>query len=248
MCSSQHAHNINTLISKLWVVQKVAPWDERDGEPATTRRQKSASPPRHPAEHEYQSDTLSTKPAREGEKGHLFLRGIRTIRGQDPRRMPRQNAGGVGGRRDTSRRTSPRNQEDGGRGHVWELDRTSLAARFAFSLSGRGAPRISLGTAQPKKRRRKKRWATTAGMERDGAVAAFAPADLMLDSGVWATGGPRSRDRRRPRFVRAVSARPLSCALFTQNLQFFPSLSIISIFRPMYEVININKKITNYTV
>jgi hypothetical protein len=83
----------------------------------------------------------------------------------------------VGGRRDTSRRTSPRNQEDDG----WELDRTSLAARFAFSLSGPGAPRIPCARLnpsrrQPKKKRRKKPVGDDRG---DGEVTApwlaFAP-------------------------------------------------------------------------
>jgi hypothetical protein len=33
-----------------------------------------------------------------------------------------------------------------------------------------------------------------------------------------------------------------------QKLEFFHSLSIISIFGPMHKVVNVDKKITNYTV
>ena len=69
---STHITSNQHIDFELCGVQKVAPCDERDGEPATGRRQKTASPPRHPAEHEYQSDTLSTKPAREGEKATFF--------------------------------------------------------------------------------------------------------------------------------------------------------------------------------
>lgn len=45
------------------------PRDERDGEQATMRRQKTARPPRHPAEHEYHSGTLSNEPEGEGGGG-----------------------------------------------------------------------------------------------------------------------------------------------------------------------------------
>jgi hypothetical protein len=34
----------------------------------------------------------------------------------------------------------------------------------------------------------------------------------------------------------------------TPKVKFFHSLSIVSIFRPMHEVVNVYKKITNYTV
>jgi hypothetical protein len=38
------------------------------------------------------------------------------------------------------------------------------------------------------------------------------------------------------------------CLDAPQKLEFFHSLSITSIFRPIHEVVNIGKKITNYTV
>jgi hypothetical protein len=71
---SKHITSNQHIDFELCGVQKVAPCDARDGEPATTRRQKTASPPRHLVEHEYQSDTLGSQyrtGARRG-KGYLF--------------------------------------------------------------------------------------------------------------------------------------------------------------------------------
>jgi hypothetical protein len=44
----------------------------------------------------------------------------------------------------------------------------------------------------------------------------------------------------------AADPRPRLDAL--KKLKFFHSLSITSIFGPMHEVVNVGKKITNYTV
>jgi hypothetical protein len=42
--------------------------------------------------------------------------------------------------------------------------------------------------------------------------------------------------------------RPWPCLDALQKLKFFHSFSITSIFGPMHEVVNVGKKITNYTV
>lgn len=199
-------------------VQKVAPCDEREGEPATTRRQRTASPPRHAAEDEYQSDTLGSQYRKGKMPPFCFLRGIRAIRAKIHGGC-RDRTRVVGGRRDTSRRTSPRNQEDGvarPRAGAGCLDRTSLAARFSLSLSLSVWCRSStdsLCTAQPVNRRRRGgRRRETVGDDRgDGegrrrGLLSLALADLirgrMLDSGVWATVGPEDRDRDRDRAAR----------------------------------------------
>jgi hypothetical protein len=45
-----------------------------------------------------------------------------------------------------------------------------------------------------------------------------------------------------------TAKKPRPCLDALQKLKFFHSLSITSIFGPMHEVVNVGKKITNYTV
>jgi hypothetical protein len=45
-----------------------------------------------------------------------------------------------------------------------------------------------------------------------------------------------------------ASVIPRPCLDAPQKLEFFHSLFITSIFGPMHEVVNVGKKITNYTV
>jgi len=179
MCSpSTHITSNQHIDFELCGVQKVAPCDERDGEPATTRRQKTASPPRHPAEHEYQSDTLSTNyqtRARRG-KGHLFLRGIGTIE--------RQNAGGGWAARHEQKDLTKKPRRRRARPRVGTgSHEPGCTVRFLSVWYSSSTD--SLCTAQPVNRRRRgggrNRWATTAGMGRDGAVACFR--SLGSDSG-----------------------------------------------------------------
>jgi len=121
----------------------------------------------------------------------------------------------VAGRRDTSRRTSPRNQEDGVRGHGWELDRTSLAARFAFSLSGTTAPRIPCARLNPSTEEEEEEEETGGRRPRGwGGTApwlAFALSDLIrgqiLDSAVWATEGPEEQGQAESAAVRTRGVR-----------------------------------------
>jgi hypothetical protein len=185
------------------------------------RRQKTARPPRHPAEHEYHSGTLSNEPEGEGGGGWpFFLRDIGTTRakihgGCRDRTRVVGSATRAGRPRQETKKTGSQETAGAPTDGSW-IALACTAARFALSVSGTGASRIPCAQLKPRRRcnknggRRPRGW----GLGRDGAGFAFA---LRSDSVANARGWREppwdqrsSENRRASRCGRALSARSLS--------------------------------------
>jgi hypothetical protein len=139
------------------------------------RRQKTARPPRHPAEHEYHSGTLSNEPEGEGGGGGgwpFFLRDIGTTRakihgGCRDRTRVVGSATRAGRPRQETKKTGSQETAGAPTDGSW-IALACTAARFALSVSGTGASRIPCAQLKPRRRcnknggRRPRGWGETA--------------------------------------------------------------------------------------